>query len=198
MISIEIRIDEMLFKRIGSFLISPMALAFIAIVGLAIPIALAAPVDVEFSFSANTPARASEVNANFTAMEAGVNDNDERIAAMETLNPLPSAGQVLAYLTTNASGNTVASYSSKGAATLAVQGTNYTVTLDAVICADGDGDPVGSATVSAREGINNSVACKIRDMTQNGDNCEIEVRCRNPNLQVNPIVNSAWNLIYIQ
>jgi cell division protein FtsL len=44
------------------------------------PLAMAGPVNVPNDFTAGTPARASEVNANFSAVETSVNDNDSRIS----------------------------------------------------------------------------------------------------------------------
>lgn len=198
MISIEIRIDEQLFKRIGRFLVRPATLAFIAMVGFAVPIATASPVPIEFSFSANTPARAAEVNANFTAFQAGINDNDLRLEAIETLAPLPSAGQVLAYITTNANGNTVTAFSSAGPTSLERNGTTYTATLEAVTCADADDNPVGAATVSHNAfGNSTDNFCLVQEMRQNNavvENCEILVRCFDgANLET-----AGWNLIYIQ
>lgn len=55
------------------------------------------PADVN-TFTANTPAVASEVNANFTALINAINDNASRIAALESAAP-PSASP-------NVSGNT--------------------------------------------------------------------------------------------
>jgi hypothetical protein len=198
MISIEIRIDDALFRRIGRALISPVALGFAALVALAVPIATASPVPIEFSFSANTPARAAEVNANFTAFQAGINDNDLRIEAIEELAPLPSAGQVLAYVTTNANGNEVTSFSSAGAASVDRNNANYTLTLEGVTCADADDNPIGAATVSHNAfGNSTDNFCLIQEMRQDGDvpeNCEIVVRCFDgQNLET-----AGWNLIYVQ
>lgn len=53
------------------------------IMALAIPLQ-AADVTVPNTFSGGTPAVASEVNANFTALQTGVNDNDTRLTATET------------------------------------------------------------------------------------------------------------------
>ncbi|NVJ58814.1 MAG: hypothetical protein HWE27_00410 [Gammaproteobacteria bacterium] len=44
----------------------------------------AGELSVPNTFTAGTPARASEVNANFTAAETAVNDNNARIAALES------------------------------------------------------------------------------------------------------------------
>lgn len=198
MISIEVRIDERLFKRIGRALISPPALAFAALVGVAVPIAMAAPVAIEFSFSANTPARAAEVNANFTAFQAGINDNDLRIEAIETLNPLPSAGQVMAYATSNANASNTTSYSSAGAVTIERNNVTYTVTLEAVTCADVDDNPIGSATVSHNAfGNSTDNFCLIQRMRQDPDNdanCEIQIRC----FDGTQLEIAGWNLIYLQ
>ncbi len=46
---------------------------------------LASGLDIPYGFTANTPARASEVNANFDAVESAVDDNDSRIANLESL-----------------------------------------------------------------------------------------------------------------
>ena len=48
--------------------------------------AFADSVSVTNIFSAATPARASEVNQNFTDVEAAVNDNDARITALESVS----------------------------------------------------------------------------------------------------------------
>ena len=198
MISIEIRIDERLFRRIGRALISPPALAFVALVGVAVPIAMAAPVDIQFSFSANTPARAAEVNANFTAFKDGINDNDLRIEALETLNPLPSAGQAMAYATSNAGADNTTSYSSAGAVMIERNSTLYTVTLEAVTCADPDENPIGSATVSHNAfGNSTDNFCLIQRMRQDpGDpaSCQIQIRCFDQTQQE----IAGWNLIYLQ
>jgi hypothetical protein len=173
-------------------------LAFAAVVAIAVPIAVASPVPIEFSFSANTPARAAEVNANFTAFQAGINDNDLRIESIETLKPLPSSGQVLAYLTTNANGDSITSFSSAGNVALDRDNTTYTATLEGVTCADADDNPIGSATVSHNAfGNSTDNFCLVQEMRQNGavpENCEISVRCFDG---ANP-ETAGWNLIYIQ
>ncbi len=46
---------------------------------IASPLAMAGPVNVPNDFTAGTPARAAEVNGNFSAIETAVNDNDSRI-----------------------------------------------------------------------------------------------------------------------
>ena len=45
---------------------------------------LASEVEIPNEFASGTPALASEVNANFTAIETAVNDNDSRIQSLET------------------------------------------------------------------------------------------------------------------
>lgn len=198
MITIEIRIDGQKLRRLGRALISPPSLACLALVGVAIPIAMAAPVDIEFSFSANTPARAAEVNANFTAFQDGINDNDLRIEALETLNPLPSAGQVMAYATSNAGGDQTTSYSSAGAVTIDRDDTLYTVVLEAVTCADAGENPIGSVTVSHNAfGDSTDNFCLIQRMRQDpasAANCQIQIRCFD---QEDP-ETAGWNLIYLQ
>lgn len=52
-------------------------------VGIA-PAAIADEVDIPHQFSAGTPAIAAEVNANFDAVEVAVDDNAQRVVALET------------------------------------------------------------------------------------------------------------------
>lgn len=198
MISIEIRIDEKAFKRLGRFLISPAVLAFAALFAVGTATALASPVAIEFSFSANTPARAAEVNANFTAFAAGINDNDLRIEAMEDAKALPSNGQVLAYLTSTANGTLISSFSSAGNVSVDRNGTTYTATLENVTCADADDNPVGGATVTHNAfGNSTDNICVVHRMRQDNDvpeNCEIQVRCYDSN----QLETAGWNLVYLQ
>ena len=48
--------------------------------------AQASELDVPHTFVAGQPALAAEVNANFSAVETAVNDNDTRITALEALD----------------------------------------------------------------------------------------------------------------
>ena len=48
-------------------------------------LALAGDLNVPHSFTAGTPAQAAQVNANFSAVETAVDDNDARIAALDAL-----------------------------------------------------------------------------------------------------------------
>lgn len=63
---------------------------------LLVPLALAAsPLDVPNSFSNGVPTDASTMNANFAAVESAVDDNDNRIQALEaSVAALQSAGPV--------------------------------------------------------------------------------------------------------
>jgi len=58
-------------------------------------LAVADTLDVPNTFTSGTPARASEVNANFSAAEAAVNDNDSRISANSAA--IAQRGSVLVY-----------------------------------------------------------------------------------------------------
>ena len=62
--------------------LGPLAVALLT----SLPAAHADPVTDLISFSANTTARASEVNDNFSMLANAVNDNDGRIASMEAAN----------------------------------------------------------------------------------------------------------------
>jgi TolA-binding protein len=55
---------------------------------------MAAPVGDLTTFVAGTPARAAEVNGNFSAVRAAVDDNDARIRALE--QALSSMQEILA------------------------------------------------------------------------------------------------------
>ncbi len=69
-------------KRTQKALCTLRLLGFAALVSS--QTALAGSVAVPNSFSANTPAVAAEVNANFNAVKTAVDDNDSRIATLET------------------------------------------------------------------------------------------------------------------
>jgi hypothetical protein len=62
---------------------------------LASPLALAGPLTVPNEFAPGTPARSAEVNENFAAIEAAVNDNDSRISANTAA--IEQRGGVLVY-----------------------------------------------------------------------------------------------------
>jgi hypothetical protein len=65
-------------------LVIPLALC-------ALGIAFGGTVSTPNTFVAGTPAVAAEVNANFSAHQAAINDNDARIAALEALLPVVQA-----------------------------------------------------------------------------------------------------------
>ncbi len=63
---------------------SPIFTGLATGISLAIGIAaIAGPITTPNTFTAGTPARAAEVNANFSAVASAVNDNDARIGALE-------------------------------------------------------------------------------------------------------------------
>ena len=69
-------------------------------------ISWAASVDIPNTFTANTTAKASEVNANFGAVKTAVDDNDSRLVALEALvatlqTDLTSANSNIGTLQTN-------------------------------------------------------------------------------------------------
>lgn len=63
-------------KFIFGMLVMPLALAGLTVV-------FASDVTLPNTFSPNTPARASEVNENFAAVKAAVDDNNDRIGGLE-------------------------------------------------------------------------------------------------------------------
>jgi hypothetical protein len=60
-----------------------LAALLLAVAGLPAGAALASPVTGTNTFTAGTPIRAADVNANFTAVKAAVDDNASRITALE-------------------------------------------------------------------------------------------------------------------
>lgn len=60
-----------------------MRLSFLALIILASSQAFAADLAIPNSFSADTPARSAEVNANFSAIETAVNDKQEQLSGTE-------------------------------------------------------------------------------------------------------------------
>ena len=68
----------------------------LAVLGLGI--ALASDVTIPNTFVANTPALAAEVNANFAAVEAAIDDNDARLDTLEAATGPTSQGQVRGYV----------------------------------------------------------------------------------------------------
>jgi hypothetical protein len=116
---------------------------------LAVPVTLmAAPVTVPNSFTANTPAKAADVNANFKSLEVAVNEKDTRLNTIEAKKPAPTANGILGYATTKDGISTIASTFSSTGGAVAVSGTtgDYKVTFNNLTCVVG-GLPKGSATV---------------------------------------------------
>lgn len=60
-----------------------LVLSVVAVAALAAVAARAAPITVPNTFTANTPAKAADVNANFTAVVSGVNGLDTRVSTLE-------------------------------------------------------------------------------------------------------------------
>ncbi len=139
---------------------------------------MAAPVTVPNDFSANTPSSASEVNANFDALAVGINDNDSRINDVLATNPTPSRAGVSAYVTTTSPSAAIGSSfnSTGGAVTIVGSGGSCTATFAGITCVSTAGDLLGIATVVPYAG---SLArtCRVRDLTQVGADCTIDVDC---------------------
>jgi len=71
---------------------------------------IAAPMTVPNTFTAGTPARAGEVNANFSAVVTAVNDKDTRLTTLETNAARPDvapSGNVVLGISTPTSGNII-------------------------------------------------------------------------------------------
>ena len=90
------------------FRLGPGIAIFLA--GAMAPNVIAGPVTIPNTFTAGTPARAAEVNANFTAVATAVNDNDARVKTLETSAAKPDVapgGNLLLGPSTPTSGNVV-------------------------------------------------------------------------------------------
>lgn len=109
------------------------SLLTIAVFAATVSSAQAAPVAALTSFTSGTPAKASEVNANFTALKTAADANDTRIAALET-----QLAKELGYAHINVSGGVGSVGTSGGTGTTSVTvaqaaGTgNYSVTFNGV------------------------------------------------------------------
>jgi len=137
----------------------------------------AAPVTVPNTFQANTPAKASEVNANFDALQVAVNDKDTRLATLEALKPAPTANGILAYATTiNGNSGIGDTFNSTGG-TVTVTGTtgDYAATFAGITCVQG-GVPKGMATVVPYN-LSTALACRVDSLVQVGADCKVQVRC---------------------
>ena len=75
----------------------------------------ASPVNVPNTFTPGTPAVAAEVNANFAAVEAAVNDNDSRITSnTNELAAIRNFGALQAAAAIDANGNVQRFFNSRG------------------------------------------------------------------------------------
>jgi len=82
----------------------------LGVAGTFSPGVIAGPVTIPNSFTAGTPARAAEVNSNFTAVATAVNDNDSRLKTLETNAARPDVaptGNVVLGVSTPTSGNLI-------------------------------------------------------------------------------------------
>lgn len=141
---------------------------------LAVPATLmAAPTAMPHTFEASTPARAADVNDNFSALLSGINDKDTRLTAIESLHPLASAAGVSAYVTTTDGTATLGTSfnSSGGGVTITGSGGSYTATFKNVDCAG-----KGAAVVAPYVG-STALACRVGAMTEAGSDCRIAVAC---------------------
>ena len=82
----------------------------VVLAGLSSYPAFAGPVTIPNTFTAGTPARASEVNANFNAVATAVNDNDSRLKTIETNAAKPDLapnGNLVLGISTPTSGSVI-------------------------------------------------------------------------------------------
>jgi hypothetical protein len=108
--------------------------------------AYASTLNVPFLFSNGTIANANEVNANFAAAEAAVDDNDSRIASIEAAGPL------------------------HGVVTVSNSGTGFRVafcTIGTTVIGGGCSDNTGSGQLSHNNVSGNGWRCESRHYSNN-------------------------------
>lgn len=164
-----------------------------ALAALALPTTLFAAVTVPHVFVTGTASSASAVNENFQALADGVNDNDERLTALEGMALLPSAAGAFGYATTSDALGTLSGgfNSSGGSVRVAVSGVSYQVTFAGLSCPTGDGAafvvPYVTSTAST---------CRVEGQSDNtsGD-CQLMVRCFDSNGSTR---DGAISVLYVQ
>ena len=198
MIRIDIHIDERVAKgaaKTTSILFGRKTIIAGLIVALIVPVGIwAATISLPHTFTAGTPAVASEVNTNFTTLETAVNNLDGRINTLENFALTSAAGQI-GYAASNNLGGLLDSFNSTnpiGGVSEVYNGTGwYEVAFDGINCEDGTGNPTGVAIATAQQF---GEFCITGVVGVTAGSCEVVVRCFD---DTGAAADSFFNLLLI-